>query len=104
MIIYTIQTFTILSQQKKGDIGTFILRNIYKIFTITIVSDFKKSDFEINAAFELASPLNKRRIGNVKNLINAAAFKVSATLQDHPRADRCSVSCFYKNPYKPYIF
>ena len=31
-------------------------------------------------------------------------FKVSATLQDRPRADRCSVSCFYKNPYKPYIF
>ena len=28
--------------------------------------------------------------------------KVSATLQDRPRADRCSVSCFYKNPYKPY--
>ena len=31
-------------------------------------------------------------------------FKVSATLQDRPRADRCSFSCFYKNPYKPYIF
>ena len=31
-------------------------------------------------------------------------LKVSATLQDRPRADRCSVSCFYKNPYKPYIF
>ena len=31
-------------------------------------------------------------------------LKVSATLQDSPRADRCSVSCFYKNPYKPYIF
>ena len=30
--------------------------------------------------------------------------KVSATLQDSPRADRCSISCFYKNPYKPYIF
>ena len=29
-------------------------------------------------------------------------LKVSATLQDSPRADRCSVSCFYKNPYKPY--
>ena len=31
-------------------------------------------------------------------------LKVSATLQDRPRADRFSVSCFYKNPYKPYIF
>ena len=31
-------------------------------------------------------------------------LKVSATLQDSPRADRYSVSCFYKNPYKPYIF
>ena len=31
-------------------------------------------------------------------------IKVSATLQDSPRADRCSISCFYKNPYKPYIF
>ena len=31
-------------------------------------------------------------------------LKVSATLQDRPRADRCSVSCFYKNSYKPYIF
>ena len=31
-------------------------------------------------------------------------LKVSATLQDRLRADRCSVSCFYKNPYKPYIF
>ena len=31
-------------------------------------------------------------------------IKVSATLQDRPRADGCSVSCFYKNPYKPYIF
>ena len=31
-------------------------------------------------------------------------FKVSATLQDRPLADRCSVSCFYKNPYKPYTF
>ena len=31
------------------------------------------------------------------------SFKVSATLQDSPRADRYSVSCFYKNPYKPYI-
>ena len=32
------------------------------------------------------------------------AIKVSATLQDSPRADRFRVSCFYKNPYKPYIF
>ena len=31
-------------------------------------------------------------------------FKVSATLQDRLRADRYSVGCFYKNPYKPYIF
>ena len=31
-------------------------------------------------------------------------FKVSATLQDRPCADRCNVSCFYTKPYKPYIF
>ena len=37
-------------------------------------------------------------------LKNYTSIKVSATLQDRPRADRCSVSCFYKNPYKPYIF
>ena len=35
---------------------------------------------------------------------NPTHFKVSATLQDRPRADRFSVSRFYKNPYKPYIF
>ena len=35
---------------------------------------FKKYDFEINAALELTPPLNKRGIGNAKNLINAAAF------------------------------
>ena len=40
LVIYTIQTFTIiLSQQNKGDIGTFKLHNIYKRFTITVVSD-----------------------------------------------------------------
>ena len=31
-------------------------------------------------------------------------LKVSATLHDRPPTDRCSFSCFYKNPYKPYIF
>ena len=51
-------TLTILSQQNKIDTGTFKLQNIYKRFTITIVSDFKKSDFEINAALET---LKKRR-------------------------------------------
>ena len=50
--IYTIQTFTILSQQNKRDTGIFKLHSIYKRFTITVVSDFKKSDFEINAALE----------------------------------------------------
>ena len=42
LVIYNIQTFTILSQQNKGDIGTFKLHNIYKRFTITVVSDLKK--------------------------------------------------------------
>ena len=42
-------------------------------------------------------------LGGLKNLLSVA-LKVSATLQDRPRADLCSVSCFYKNPYKPYIF
>ena len=44
------------------------------------------------------------RDGNARRKIRIQALKVSATLQDRPRADRCSVSCFYKNPYKPYIF
>ena len=43
-------------------------------------------------------------IGNFASIVNENYIKVSATLQDRPRADRCSVSCFYKNPYKPYIF
>ena len=38
------------------------------------------------------------------NNIKTSHLKVSATLQDSLRADRCSASCFYKNPYKPYIF
>ena len=42
LVIYNIQTFTILSQQNKGDIGTFKLLDIYKRFTITVVSDLKK--------------------------------------------------------------
>ena len=48
------QTFTILSQQNKRGTETFKLHNtgIYKRFTITVVSDFKKSYFEINAALE----------------------------------------------------
>ena len=32
------------------------------------------SDFEINVALKQMPPLNKRRIGNAKNSINAAAF------------------------------
>ena len=53
LVIYTIQTFTIiLSQQNKGDIGTFKLHNIYERFTITVVSDLKKSDFKIKAVLE----------------------------------------------------
>ena len=31
-------------------------------------------------------------------------FKVSATLQDRPRVDRCSASIFLINPNKPHIF
>ena len=43
LIIYTIQTFTILSQQNKGDIGTFKWHDInYKRFTMTVLSDLKK--------------------------------------------------------------
>ena len=41
-VIYTIQTFTIVSQQNKRDIGTLKLHNICKRFTITVVSDLKK--------------------------------------------------------------
>ena len=42
LVIYAIQTFTILSQQNNGDIGTFKLHNIYQRYTITVVSDLKK--------------------------------------------------------------
>ena len=42
LVIYTIQTFTFLSQQKKGDIGTFKLYSSYKRFKVTVVSDSKK--------------------------------------------------------------
>ena len=44
LVIYTIQTFMILSQQNKRDIETFKLHNtgIYKRFTITVVRDLKK--------------------------------------------------------------
>ena len=38
----TIQTFAILSQQNKGYSETFKLHNIYKRFTMTVVSDLKK--------------------------------------------------------------
>ena len=51
-----------------------IYRNYYRWF--------KKYDFEINAALEYTPPLNKRRIGNAKNLINAAAFnRVNTVLE-----------------------
>ena len=43
------------------------------------------------------------KCGNVE-MWKYVFLKVSATLQDRPRTDRCSVSRFYKNPYKPYIF
>ena len=53
LVINTIQTFTILSQQNKRDTGTFKLHNIYKRFTVTVVSDWKKnSNIQINAALE----------------------------------------------------
>ena len=44
LVIYTIQTFTILSQPNRRDIETFKLHNtgIYKRFTITVVSHLKK--------------------------------------------------------------
>ena len=42
LVIYNIRTFTILSPQNKGGTGTFKLHNIYKRFTITVVSELKK--------------------------------------------------------------
>ena len=50
--------------------------------------------------------LNKqaKKNNNISVIQAENLLKVSATLQDRPRADRCSVSCFYKKPYKPYIF
>ena len=55
---------------------------------------------------QVLSPLrtqNERAI-YPPEFIGIKQLKVSANLQDHPHLDRCSVSCFYKNPYKPYIF
>ena len=47
---------------------------------------------------------NKYRTYKILSSKLLFALKVSATLQDRQHAGRCSVSCFYKNPYKPYIF
>ena len=41
-LLRALQYSTILSQQNKGVIGTFKLHNIYKRFTITVVSDLRK--------------------------------------------------------------
>ena len=41
-LLRALQYSTILSQQNKGVIGTFKLHNIYKRFTITVISDLKK--------------------------------------------------------------
>ena len=72
------ETFTILSQQNESDIKTFILLDIYKRFPVTVVNDFV-----MNVAPEDTPPLNKRRIGNAENLINAAAFNRINTVCDN---------------------
>ena len=55
LVIYTIQTITILSQQNKRDIGTFKEHNIQQTIYINCCQWFKKSDFETKP------PSNKRR-------------------------------------------
>ena len=58
---------------------------------------------ELEALNQFCSLLSVSLLSGGK-VLTKKEVKVSATLQDRPRAGRCSVSCFYKNPYKPYIF
>ena len=58
-----------------------------------------KESFERFSCLEFVFEKIKHREAGLKHKL-----KVSATLQERPRADRCSFSCFSKNPYKPYIF
>ena len=45
------------------------------------------------------------KVNNYNQIITEAhSIKVSATLQDRPRADHFSAFIFNTNPYKPYIF
>ena len=71
----------IFQYQGQGALGT-------RMFTI-------KSDPELNLVMSNS---------NVASILFYKQFKVSATLQDRPRADRCSAFIFLINPNKPYIF
>ena len=80
---------------------------VYPFLTYCNVVWFSTYCSNLNCIYLLQKCL-VRLITKAHYLANTAPLfsqlKVSATLQDRPRADRCSVSCFYKNPYKPYIF
>ena len=69
IVIYTIQTITILSQQNKRHWNLFKQYIIFKKrFTVTVVSDLRK------VISKQTPPLYKRRIRNAENLVDAAAF------------------------------
>ena len=70
MVIYTIQTSTILSQQNKGDLGIFKYIIHKKRFTVTVVGDLRK------VISKQMPPLymSKCCIGNAENLINSMVF------------------------------
>ena len=57
-----------LSKVIKRNIATFEVHNIYKRFTVSVVTDLRK------VISKQTPPLNKGRTGNAENEINAAAF------------------------------
>ena len=82
IVIYTIQTITILSQQNKRHWNLFKQYIIFKKrFTVTVVSDLRKVISKQIPPSNKCPPLHKRRIRNTENLINAAAFNQINTVQ-----------------------
>ena len=58
------------------NIATFEVHNMYKRFTVTVVSDL------IKVISKQTPPLNKGRIGNAENEINAPTFNRMNTVAD----------------------
>ena len=56
--------------------------------------------------FSVEEDIHNRKISQVRVYVERGItrVKVSATLQDRPRADRCSAFSFLINSSKPYIF